>query len=143
MPIVRTLYDPRPEIDPEFVSEYLPDIYYCYGPATEGKYLVIAVVHDLPGPTYVVDAEQSVIDQLSSYVPYLDTPNPLFYIAVLAYGRYAQAVAPNPTGNTYFGHPVVSRRPANRTWEEFRNIEYQIVEPEPEPENLFSNKVVL
>jgi len=123
---VRTLYNPIEEIAPEFVSEYSEGIYYCYGEAVEGKYPVIAIAHDMPGVFWVVDAEQDIIDRLSSYVPYLDVPNPLFYIAVIAYGKYAQAVAPNPTGNTYFGHRVVSRRPANRTWEEFRNIEYQI-----------------
>jgi len=142
MPTVRTLYDPRPEIDPEFISVYSDGIYYCYGPATEGKHFVIAVVHDLSGISWVVDAEQDIIDRLSSYVLYLDTPNPLFYIAVVAYGKYAQAIAPNPTGNTYFGHRVVSRRPSNRTWEYFRNIEYQIVQPIDEPEELLSSKII-
>jgi len=142
MTTVRTLYDPRPEIDPEFVSEYSEGIYYCYGEAVEGKHLVIAIVHDMPGVSWVVDAEQNIIDRLSSYVPYYDTPNPLFYIAIVAYGKYAQAVAPNPTGNIYFGHRVISRRPANKTWEEFRNIEYQIVQPIEEPENLLSSKAV-
>ena len=126
---VRTLYDPTEEIAAREVVEYIDDVYYHYGYEVDGKYPAIAIVHDMPGNTWVVDAEQSIIDQLSSYVPYPPKPRPLFYIAVVAYGKYAQAIAPNPTGNEYFGHRVVSRRPANKLWEEFRNIEYQIVAP--------------
>lgn len=129
--MVRTTYDPISEINPLFTSLYSEDVTYCYGAEVEGKYPVIAIVHDQPGNTWIIDAEQDVIDLLSTSLPYIGDPHPLFYIAVVAYGKYAQAVAPNPTGNTYFGRRVVSRRPANRTWEEFRNIEYQITNPEP------------
>jgi len=126
MPKVRTTYDPISEINPYKTVEYSEDVYYCYGNEVDGKYPVIAIVHDMPGNTWVVDAEQVVIDRLHSSSVYVGEPHPLFYIAVFAYNKYAEAIAPNPTGNTYAGYTVVSRRPASRTWEEFRNIEFQI-----------------
>lgn len=131
MVMVRTTYDPISEISPLFTDLYSEDITYCYGDDVEGKYPVIAIVHDQPGNTWIIDAEQDIIDLLSTPLPYNGDPHPLFYIAVVAYGKYAQAIAPNPTGDKYFGHRVVSRRPAigEHSWEEFRNIEYQIVPP--------------
>ena len=129
MAMVRTTYDPTQEIGAHKVVEYSKDIYYHYGDEVDGKYSVIAIVHEMPGNTWIVDAEQSVIDGLSDPKNYSGDPHPLFYIAVIAYGKYAQAIAPNPIGNKYFGYRVVSRRPANKFWLEFRNIEYQIAEP--------------
>jgi hypothetical protein len=126
IPKVRTTYDPIKEIGAREVVQYTDGVYYCYGAEADSKYSVIAIVHDMPGKTWVVDAEQAVIDKLSSSVPYNSEPHPLFYIAVLAYRKYAVAIAPNPTGNMYAGHTVISRRPASRTWTEFRNIEFQI-----------------
>lgn len=131
--LVRTLYDPITEIGPEFVSEYSDNIYYYYGPEVDRKYLVIAIVHDMPGNTWVIDAEQDIIDRLSSYLPYLDTPNPLFIIGVYAHGLYVEAIAPNPPSSEYNGHKIVSRRPAIRSWENLRKAEYQISDPPPDP----------
>lgn len=138
---VRTLYDPSEELAPEWVSEHSKDVYYFYGPAKGDRHHVIAIVYDMPGNTFVVNAESDIIARLSSTVPYPDVINPLFDITV----RYvhngivkkATCVVPNPPGNTYAGHTIISRRPSARTWEELRKLEYQIAEPPPdeEPEN--------
>lgn len=134
MPQVRTLYDPTEEIGAAFVVEYSPDVYYHYAAAVDGKHWVSAIVYDMPGNSFVVNAEQAVLDSLSSTVPYPDPINPLFDITIkFVVGRMtiiAVAIAPNPTEGTYFGHEIIERVPSSTTWEDIRRIEYQIEAPE-------------
>jgi hypothetical protein len=84
----------------------------------------------------VIDAEQSVLSKLQVSIPYDEEPHPLFCITVIAYGRYAKAIAPYPTGDKYFGHRIINCEPSKRTWESIRDVEFQISPAVQELEDL-------